>query len=150
MPVRILSWSRLRRVAAWLIEQVGVDKRRLGSEIGDLSGGNQQKVLFGRTTGQPAGVLLMNEPTRGVDVGARADIYQLMRNFCDEGFGLVMTSTDLEEIIGVADIVLTMYRGRVVGRYVGGAIAMKAILADITHPTDASQKLADDRGVVPA
>jgi ribose transport system ATP-binding protein/rhamnose transport system ATP-binding protein len=130
-----LSWSRLRRVAARLVERIGVDKKRLRSNIGDLSGGNQQKVLFGRAMEQPAAVLLMNEPTRGVDVGARAEIYRLMRAFCNEGFGLVMTSTDLEEIIGVADIVLTMYRGRLVGRYAGDAITMKAIVADITHPT---------------
>jgi ABC-type sugar transport system ATPase subunit len=136
----ILTWPRLRRVAARLVEQIGVDKRRLGSNIGDLSGGNQQKVLFGRAMEQPAGVLLMNEPTRGVDVGARAEIYRLMRAFCNQGFGLVMTSTDLEEIVGVADIVLTMYRGRLVGRYADDAITMKAILADITHPTETTKE----------
>jgi ABC-type sugar transport system ATPase subunit len=73
-----------------------------------------------------------------VDVGARAEIYRLMRQFCDQGFALVMTSTDLEEIIGVADVVLTMYRGRLVGRYAGDAIDMKTILADITHPPETS------------
>jgi ribose transport system ATP-binding protein/rhamnose transport system ATP-binding protein len=135
-----LSWPRLRRVAARLVEQIGVDKKRLRSNIGDLSGGNQQKVLFGRAMEQPAGVLLMNEPTRGVDVGARAEIYRLMRGFCNEGFGLVMTSTDLEEIVGVADIVLTMYRGQLVGSYVGDAITMKAIVADITHPAGTTQE----------
>jgi ABC-type sugar transport system ATPase subunit len=129
-----LSWSRLRQAAESLLGQVGVDKRRMGSEIGQLSGGNQQKVLFGRAMEQAVGVLLMNEPTRGVDVGARAEIYRLMRSFCERGFGLVMTSTDLEEIVGVADIVLTLYRGRLVGRYEGAGITMNAILADITHP----------------
>jgi ribose transport system ATP-binding protein/rhamnose transport system ATP-binding protein len=132
----ILSWPSLRRVAGWLIEKVGVDGKRLNSSIGELSGGNQQKVLFGRVMGQPVGVLLMNEPTRGVDVGARAEIYKLMRAFCDDGFGLLMTSTDLEEIVGVADIVITMYRGRAVGRYEGDAIELKTILTDITHPPE--------------
>ncbi len=132
----VLSWPALRRVAAWLVGQVGVDGKRLNSSVGELSGGNQQKVLFGRVMGQPVGVLLMNEPTRGVDVGARAEIYKLMRSFCDAGFGLLMTSTDLEEIVGVADIVITMYRGRTVGRYEGDAIEMKTILADITHPPE--------------
>ncbi|MCW6507836.1 sugar ABC transporter ATP-binding protein [Lichenifustis flavocetrariae] len=130
----LLSWPRLRREAARLIRDAGVDERRLGSMIGDLSGGNQQKILFGRAIGQTPGVLLMNEPTRGVDVGARAEIYRLMRSFCEQGFGLVMTSTDLEEIVGVADIVLTIYRGRLIGRYEKEAITMNAILTDITHP----------------
>ncbi|MBB5048996.1 ABC-type sugar transport system ATPase subunit [Rhodopseudomonas rhenobacensis] len=132
----LISRSRLRNAAKSLLAQVGVDKTRLDSEIGQLSGGNQQKVLFGRAMGQAPGILLMNEPTRGVDVGARADIYQMMRSFCDQGFGLVMTSTDLEEIVGVADIVITLYRGKFVRRYEGAAITMKDILADITHPPD--------------
>ena len=86
------------------------------SKADELSGGNQQKLLFGRCIERgEAGVLLMNEPTRGIDVGARADIYRIMREFCARGHGLVMTSSDLEEVVGIADIVITMYRGRQVG-----------------------------------
>ena len=59
----------------------------------------------------------MNEPTRGIDVGARADIYRIMREFCAQGYALVMTSSDLEEIVGLGDIVITMYRGRQVASY---------------------------------
>ena len=138
-----LYWPKLRQLGAWLAGAVGVDRGRLSSDIGELSGGNQQKVLFGRAMGQKVGVLLMNEPTRGVDVGARAEIYRLMHGFCGQGFGLVMTSTDLEEIVGVADIVMTMYRGRLVGRYEGDAITTMAILADITHPTDPALQTID-------
>src|SRR5262249_49109171 len=73
-------------------------------------------------------------PTRGIDVGARAEIYRIMQELCDLGAALVMTSSDLEEVVGIADIVITMYRGRVVARYQGDDIAMASILADITHP----------------
>ena len=66
----------------------------------------------------------MNEPTRGIDVGARADIYRIMREFCAQGYALVMTSSDLEEVIGIGDIVITMYRGRQVGRYARGDVTM--------------------------
>jgi ABC-type sugar transport system ATPase subunit len=83
-------------------------------------------------------VLLMNEPTRGIDVGARAEIYRIMRELCDLGATLIMTSSDLEEVVGIADIVITLYRGRVVARYEGDGIAMSSILADITHPTQAT------------
>ena len=101
----------------------------------NLSGGNQQKLLFGRTLERTEpGVLLMNEPTRGIDVGARAEIYRLMRELCDLGYALIMTSSDLEEVVGMADIVVTMYRGRTVARYDRERIAMSTILADITHP----------------
>jgi ribose transport system ATP-binding protein/rhamnose transport system ATP-binding protein len=136
----ILSWSGLRRIGRKLAERVGVDIRRLSSRSINLSGGNQQKLLFGRALerGRP-GVLLLNEPTRGIDVGARAEIYRIMRELCAQGNVLIMTSSDLEEIVGIADVVITMYRGRTVARYQGEQIIMPAILADITHPAGLQQ-----------
>jgi len=134
-PLGVLSWRALRRIATHLAERVGVDRNRLGTAAVNLSGGNQQKLLFGRTLERTEpGVLLMNEPTRGIDVGARAEIYRLMRKLCDLGYALVMTSSDLEEVVGIADIVVTMYRGRTVARYERERIDMSTILADITHP----------------
>jgi len=135
----VLDWPRLKRAGLRLAERVAVDRRRLAAAAGKLSGGNQQKLLFGRAIERPhPGVLLMNEPTRGIDVGARADIYRIMRELCSLGYALIMTSSELEEVVGIADIVVTMYRGRVVARYERDAIAMARILADITHPTQAA------------
>ncbi len=134
-----LSWPALRRMGARLAQRVGLDRRRLRSRAITLSGGNQQKLLFGRTlAGAGAGVLLMNEPTRGIDVGARAEIYRIMRELADLGAALIMTSSDLEEVVGVADIVITLYRGRVVSRYERDRITMASILGDITHPLQAT------------
>jgi len=131
----ILSWRALRAVGAHLSRRVKIDPARLGTAALDLSGGNQQKLLFARGLERAgAGVLLMNEPTRGVDVGARGEIYRLMREFCEAGYALVMTSTDLEEVVGMADVVITLFRGRAIARYEGSEISMPAILADITHP----------------
>jgi ABC-type sugar transport system ATPase subunit len=134
----VLDWPRLRRIAQRLAERVAVDQRRLAAAAGKLSGGNQQKLLFGRAIERPRpGVLLMNEPTRGIDVGARADIYRIMRELCALGYALIMTSSELEEVVGISDIVVTMYRGRTIARYEHDAIAMARILADITHPAQA-------------
>ena len=134
----VLCWPALRRMGAGLAERVGVDLQRLRSQAITLSGGNQQKLLFGRALASAkAGVLLMNEPTRGIDVGARAEIYRIMRELCDLGSALIMTSSDLEEVVGIADVVITVYRGRLVASYGGDGIAMSSILADITHPTQA-------------
>ena len=139
----VLSWPKLLRIGRDLARSVGVDERRLASRADELSGGNQQKLLFGRALARERpGLLLMNEPTRGVDVGARAEIYRLMREFCAQGYALVMMSSDLEEVVGVADIVVTMYRGRTVDTYVGDAIDMGKILADITHPRAPAQEAA--------
>ena len=80
----------------------------------------------------------MNEPTRGIDVGARADVYRLMRELCDRGFSLIVASSDLEEVAGIADMVVTMYRGEIVARYERGAIDIGRILADIIHPAHAA------------
>ena len=131
----LIAWAALRRLAASLADRVGIDRGRLRSLATHLSGGNQQKLLFGRAlrTGGP-GVLLLNEPTRGIDVGARADIYRLMRTLCEQGYAVIIASSDLEEVVGIADVVVTMYRGRVVARYPRDAIDMARILADIIHP----------------
>jgi ABC-type sugar transport system ATPase subunit len=109
----VLSWPALRQMGASLAERVGIARERLRSQAITLSGGNQQKLLFGRALASVSGgVLLMNEPTRGIDVGARAEIYRIMRELCDLGAALIMTSSDLEEVVGIADIVITLYRGR--------------------------------------
>jgi ribose transport system ATP-binding protein/rhamnose transport system ATP-binding protein len=135
----ILSWPMLRQMASDLAGRVGIDRQRLKSQSITLSGGNQQKLLFARAlAGEGSGVLLMNEPTRGIDVGARAEIYRIMRELCDLGSALIMTSSDLEEVVGIADIVITLYRGRLVSRYERDGVVMSSILADITHPMQAT------------
>jgi ABC-type sugar transport system ATPase subunit len=138
----ILGFLRNRAlgaVAGRLAKRVGVDRRRLRARAEDLSGGNQQKLAFGRSIERRnAGVLLMNEPTRGIDVGARAEIYRLMRSFCEDGYALVMASSDLEEIVGLGDVVITLYRGRTVGLYRRSEVSMHRIVADITHPAAAA------------
>lgn len=133
----VLRRRSLRTTAIWLASQVGVDRRRLHSLADELSGGNQQKLAFGRCVGRgEPGVLVMNEPTRGIDVGARADIYRIMREFCAQGHALVMTSSDLEEIVGLGDVVVTMYRGRQVDGYAREDVTMHRLVADITHPLE--------------
>jgi ABC-type sugar transport system ATPase subunit len=137
----ILGRRGLRLAAAKLAAAVGVDRSRLRSQADELSGGNQQKLAFGRSIGSDGdapGVLLMNEPTRGVDVGARAEIYRLIRQFCDRGYCLVMASSDIEEVLGMADVIVSMYRGRQIATYRRGEADMARVLADITHPAAAA------------
>lgn len=78
-----------------------------------LSGGNQQKIALGKWLLNPPRVLLLDEPTRGVDVGARRDIYELLLNLADQGLGILWISSELEELIGVCDRILVMHRGRI-------------------------------------
>ena len=114
---------------------VQVNLQRMDSPANELSGGNQQKLAFGRCIdrGNP-GVLVMNEPTRGIDVGARVEIYALIRKFCAEGYAVLIASTDLEEVVGIADWVVTLYRGTQVACYPRSQLTMQQIVTDITSP----------------
>lgn len=80
-----------------------------------LSGGNQQKVVLAKWLAMSPRVLIFDEPTRGIDVGAKAEIYTLMRNLADQGTGVLMISSDLEEVVGVSDRIAVMCEGRISG-----------------------------------
>ncbi|HEY0420711.1 MAG TPA: sugar ABC transporter ATP-binding protein [Acetobacteraceae bacterium] len=80
-----------------------------------LSGGNQQKVVLGKWLSMDPRVVIFDEPTRGIDVGAKGEIYQLMRNLADRGVAIVMISSDMEEVIGVSDRIAVMHEGRISG-----------------------------------
>jgi ribose transport system ATP-binding protein len=84
-------------------------------DVGSLSGGNQQKVVLGKWLSMTPRLLIFDEPTRGIDVGAKNEIYRLMRDLADQGVGIMMISSDMEEIIGVSDRVAVMHEGRISG-----------------------------------
>ena len=83
--------------------------------VGNLSGGNQQKVVLGKWLAMKPQVLLMDEPTRGIDVGAKQEIYQLMDELAGQGIAILFVSSELEEIIGMSDRVIVMHEGRITG-----------------------------------
>lgn len=86
----------------------------LGQEVGSLSGGNQQKVMLGRWLLAQVDLLLIEQPTRGVDIGAKAEIYKQLRRYCEQGGAVVVTSGELPELIGLADRLLVMREGELV------------------------------------
>ena len=84
-------------------------------EAGSLSGGNQQKVVLAKWLMARPKVIVMDEPTRGIDVGAKAEIYTLMRDFVGQGGAIVMASSELPELLGMSDRILVMHEGRMAG-----------------------------------
>lgn len=92
-----------------------------GQEIAALSGGNQQKAIIARWLAQASDVLVFVEPTRGIDIAAKAAIYDTMRSFVDSGRGIVVISSDLPELIGVSDRIIVMHQGRISGELARGA-----------------------------
>jgi ribose transport system ATP-binding protein len=103
-----------RRKADELAEQLDVRPRRTTRAVRTLSGGNQQKVVLARWLLRDCKVLILDEPTRGVDVGARTEIYALIRTLADAGVAVVVVSSEVEEVLGLADRVLVVREGRVV------------------------------------
>ena len=83
---------------------------------GALSGGNQQKIVLGKWLSMRPKVMIFDEPTRGIDVGAKNEIYTIMRELADAGVAILMISSDLEEVIGVSDRVIVMHEGSLSGR----------------------------------
>jgi ABC-type sugar transport system ATPase subunit len=129
-----LSPLRERRMATAAADFFQVDRRRLGSSAMTLSGGNQQKVALGKWLGIEPRVLLVDEPTRGVDVGARAEIYGHLRRLADAGQAIIFASSDIAEVLGLADTVVTFYRGREIARYAAADVDERTLVRDITHP----------------
>jgi monosaccharide-transporting ATPase len=99
--------------------------------VGLLSGGNQQKVILARWLIMNPKILLLDEPTRGIDVGAHAEIMILVRKLCDDGMALVLVSSELDEITAVADHVVVLRDRRRVAELAGRAITEAAIIEAI-------------------
>jgi len=129
-----LFLGRPIRVAYDLAGKFTVDVSRLSAESGVLSGGNQQKVALGKWLAITPKLILVNEPTRGVDVGAKAEIYRKMRDLADEGAAIVFASTDMQEITYLPDRVITFYRGMQIGGFDLAGITTAGILKEITDP----------------
>jgi ABC-type sugar transport system ATPase subunit len=128
-PAGFTRTSRLRALAAELAERVDVRPRNVDREVGALSGGNQQKVVLARALTRERKVFVVAEPTAGVDVGARQEIYSQMRLLCEGGAGVLMVSSDLEEVVGVADRVYVMNGGRIQAELIGDQINNEAVVA---------------------
>jgi ribose transport system ATP-binding protein len=117
------------RAAAEIAERLGVRMGGLDQEVRTLSGGNQQKVVIGKWLLAEANVLILDEPTRGIDVGAKVEIYQLINALTAAGRAVLMISSDLPEVLGMSDRVLVMARGRIAGELSAGEATQDSVMA---------------------
>lgn len=115
-----------------LIDIVGVKTPSAHVEVGNLSGGNQQKVVIARWLNNDCKVLIFDEPTRGIDVGAKAEIYELMRELTQQGVAIILISSELPEIIGVCDRVAVFREGELVSQLKGDDIEPNTIMLHAT------------------
>ncbi len=114
--------------AAKYSKHMNVKASGLEQIVGTLSGGNQQKVLIGNALSINPQIIIFDEPTRGIDVGAKQEIYRHLRNMAETGVGIIVVSSDLPEIIGLCDRVCIMYEGKLCGEVTGSDINEEHIL----------------------
>ena len=131
---------RQRRAATDVTANLNVRAPRMTAPVWSLSGGNQQKILFGRALLSQPRLLIADEPTRGVDVGSRRAIYEVIAAQAEAGLGVLVISSDIEEVLGLAHRVLVMRGGRLVAELTGAAMNEHEVLkAAFSEPTDNDQ-----------
>ncbi|MCW2134555.1 sugar ABC transporter ATP-binding protein [Arthrobacter sp. VKM Ac-2550] len=123
-----VSPSLERKLSAGLIEQLDVRPADGGAVAGSLSGGNQQKVVLAKWLATGPSVLVLDQPTSGVDVGSRSQIYAQINELVDAGAAVLVVTVDLEELVGIADRTLVLYRGNVVAELAGSDVTTDRIL----------------------
>jgi len=120
--------ARETQVATELVDKLDIKTPGLAQMVQFLSGGNQQKVALAKWLGTNPKILILDEPTRGIDVGSKSEIYRLIRELADDGMGVIMVSSEMEEIMGLADRVLVMHEGRCTGILARGEITEESIM----------------------
>jgi rhamnose transport system ATP-binding protein len=130
----ISSWGWLdfgaeARLAAEYVDRLGVKTPSVTVPTGSLSGGNQQKVALARWLATAPRVLVLDEPTQGIDVGAKAEIHRLMGDLASRGMAIVLISSELPEILGMSDRIAVMHAGQVVGVVDRAGATQESLLA---------------------
>jgi ribose transport system ATP-binding protein len=132
-PEQVYPWGwrrtrREQRLAQTQVDQLRIRTPHLEQLVINLSGGNQQKVVLGKWLAREADILIFDEPTRGIDVASKVDIYELMNRLTERGAAILMISSDLPEILGMSDRILVMRGGRIAAEYQRGAADQESVL----------------------
>ncbi|HEV2074327.1 MAG TPA: ATP-binding cassette domain-containing protein, partial [Thermomicrobiales bacterium] len=132
----IVSKEKQRELVNRFIQRLGIRTSGPDQKIRELSGGNQQKVLLARWLCLNPKLLILDEPTRGIDVGAKAEIQTLINEFADNGLGVLMISSEIEELAEGSDRVVVLRDGRTVAEMPRSEISEDAIMNAMAHGTD--------------
>ncbi len=113
----LISRNLERKKAEKWVDEIGIRTPTVDQEVNSLSGGNQQKVVLAKWLESGSQIIILNEPTRGIDVGAKIEIYKLMQDLCEKGSSIIMISSELPEIMSIADRILVMSKGKLTSEY---------------------------------
>ena len=141
-----LSRKQENQTVGDTLDSLAVKARSMDADVSSLSGGNQQKVVMARALLSEPTLLIADEPTQGVDVGARAEIYRILREVSASGIPVIVASSDAKELEGLCDTVIVMSRGHVVDTLVGGAISEERMIhAAVSSTTQSVTAISDTR-----
>ncbi|MCP5524804.1 MAG: sugar ABC transporter ATP-binding protein [Verrucomicrobiales bacterium] len=127
-PRGLLRKTEERRLAEECVTGLRVKTPHIEQATANLSGGNQQKVVLGKWLARQSDIFIFDEPTRGIDIGAKVEIYRLMNRLTREGAGILMISSEMPEVLGMSDRVLVMREGRLVGEFNRANATQEAVL----------------------
>ncbi|SFB60605.1 monosaccharide ABC transporter ATP-binding protein, CUT2 family [Amycolatopsis marina] len=136
-PAGITRSARERELAVSWGERLSLKYGRPGDAVSTLSGGNQQKVVLGKWLATEPSVLIVDEPTRGIDIGAKVEVHTLLSDLAAEGMAILMISSELPEVLGMSDRVLVMHEGRLAAEFAGADATEEAVMRAATG-SDAS------------
>ena len=118
----------LKNITGTFISDLGISLRNEEQEVKELSGGNQQKVVIAKWLAMKPNILIMDEPTRGIDIGAKSEIYALMRKMTEQGMSIIMISSEMSEVMQVSDRILVMHEGSISGELTAEEVTRNNIM----------------------
>ncbi len=131
---QMINGRKRQESAQQMVNRLGIKTPSLSQEVGNLSGGNQQKVVLGKWLPLKPQVVILDQPTRGIDIGAKREIYELIAELAQNGSGIIMISDELPELIGMADRIMVIGRGRKTFEFNRGAVNQSQLLeAVVSH-----------------
>jgi inositol transport system ATP-binding protein len=125
---QVLQFQKENRAADAEIEKLRIKTHHRGQPVRTLSGGNQQKVVLAKWLLNDPEIIILDEPTRGIDIGAKAEIYKIIAQLAEQGRTIIMISSELEEILGLCDRVMVLCRGKVAVEFERNAFSQEAII----------------------
>lgn len=124
----VLNEAKEEQVIASAIKQLKVKTSSPNLAIGRLSGGNQQKAILAKCLLLNPKILILDEPTRGIDVGAKYEIYKLINQLAQEGIGIIVISSELPEVLGISDRVLVMHQGKLKANLINNGLTQEQVM----------------------
>lgn len=145
----LIDFAQVRSLAQESVKTLDIRTPSLRQRVRNLSGGNQQKISIARWLALKPRVLILDEPTRGIDVGAKAEIHALMSRLARQGMGILMISSELPEVLGVSDRILVMHEGRITAQFTRDTATQDAIMLAATGAVDEPPRSSSSPGTSP-